>query len=210
MITDILTRITARLSQVKPTGVTCHINPAVFLGVETELLLGKKYTRKVPDDYPNDRAEALGYRRLLDPADAEYQNIRLRIGRTTLHIADRATKKNLEAIALINFSSIETKKIGQLGEHRSPIVSGSFLLENGVVSCLCGLSDVIHLVLSYYQQGKRGFGGLPYPETHPDVRYFLELTIKNARVLPDAVMMLKEFKALPDLVMLCVDAYKGR
>ena len=206
MINDILPRLTTRLTRVKSTGVSCHVHPIVFSSVEKELCQDETYIQKIPEGYPKDMPEQRGYRRLLQPADAVYQNIKLRIGLSKLHIADKETKKNLEAIALFYFSNVESLKIGTARAHALAAISGAYLLENGVVASLYGIGDLVALVSSWYPEGKEGFGGLPYPKTRFDVKDVLERTANSSGVLPQEAIDSNEFKVLPDLVMLCVES----
>ncbi len=175
MINDLLPRLTTKLDSVKSTGISCHVHSLAFISIERELLLGGKYFNKVPKGFPCDNAEQKGFRKLLQPSDGIYQNMKLRIGKSTLHIADKENKKNLEAIALLYFGSVKTEKIG--------VIIGHSL---------------------------EGYGGIPYPRTRFDVKEVFEITAHASGFIPEEVFRSREFKSIPDLVMLCVESYRGK
>lgn len=210
MINEILPRITTRLDRVESTGVSCHVHAIAFSSIESELCLGKGYVQKIPDDYPSGVVEKRGFRKLREPANALYQNIKLRIGISTLHIADRETKKNLEAISLFYFGNVESIKIGSVGAHKVAAISGVYLLENGAVASLYGIADLVALCSSWYPEKKEDYGGYPYPRSSDDVKQVLERAAQSSGIFPMEITRTNEFRVLPDLVMFCVEGYKGR
>ena len=83
----------------------------------------------------------------------------------------------------------------------------ALLLENGVVSgtYLPSEKSAPVVAFSWFPPGKEDYGGWPYPETPQDVASIVTTTSQAAGFPTNT----PGFRALPDLVMLCVETYKS-
>src|SRR3989344_6346901 len=101
MLDKVLTLLLVRMNSVKTIDTSCHIEPLPLKTTEKDLLLDKRYRKGLASDYVPDQGEReLGLRALKNPTDGTYNCMRLRLGKTVLHIKDYYKKTNIGAIVL--------------------------------------------------------------------------------------------------------------
>ncbi len=209
-IKDYLKKLKESLTDIEPLGQSSHFPPYIILPVEEELMLGGKYVRRVPDDYPSGFGEELGLRSLRNAVTCSYNNAKLRAGITTLHIKCLGSEKNLKSAVLLNMNNVifSTVKVdGEKGPKAGEAVDVAYVMlhENGVISALYGTADSIAVgVNSWYPVGMKGFGGLPYPTKREDAVSAMETVVR----MGTGRLYSSTSSIIPDLVMLAAETYR--
>ncbi len=206
MIEQTYELVKSRLNSVYPMKVCCHLPGHALLYAEQELLLDMPYERHTPDAYPFGEMEKVGCRSIREAANGQYLNMHLRVGTTTLHVREKESDANIDAIVLIYMGElIET--IQGPSEAQAHKLSSSIImlmLETGIISTTYLPSPAMAIVDSCYPEGKVGYAAYPYPKDKGAiVSRFEMITSQHPRTRTT-----KAYRAIPDLVMLAVDANK--
>jgi len=176
--------------------------------IEMELLLGNKYEKQIPKDYPDDVEKMLEVRRLHHPADCTYDGKKYRVGATRLHLKPLHAKKNVDSAVMIYMDDVKTFEFGAKA-HSAKDVAAVMLHDNGVVSSLYASADSPLMVgNSGYYPGMEGFGGLPYPKSEEAVYADITRALRKIGSSETSeIMRHKTFRTMPKTVMLAVNTY---
>jgi len=137
-----------------------YVPPMAFEYTEFELLSGLKYKKHIPENYPSDEFEEMGYRKINRPSDVIYRDRTLRIGTIDLHIKEENSDNNINSIVMIY--SGNQGKIDNLYGGRAQVIPRPKLvhmLENEIISTGIILPEDIGVIQSFYPDGKQGYGG---------------------------------------------------
>lgn len=199
---ELLELLEKQLEIVLPSPTSSHLPAAHIEPIEKILLMSGKYIAFVPPDYPSKEFERThNLRRLNYPKNGKYQNILLRIGITTMHLRERGTKRNNEAIVLAYLGEAQQEKPTSASTtgHFVEEASLATLLDNGAVSSLYHkVGTFIGAVESWYPESKIDFGGHPYPKSIEEVFKTISYPLR-AIGLPTNTTT---FKSLPTMIFL--------
>jgi len=209
MIDTYLPLINARLNNVRPLGLTSHFPGKIVESIEQMFLTDDLNEGRLHPSHPLDRVEReTKGRKMVYPMKASYLNMDLRIGRVMLHVKERNSTQNLEAIAMayvgerkdLKFKDSKTKMV------RSAACTVVMLLNNGVVSAYYAVGNfpIAHVTSWHPDPGRRPDYGWPYPESDVDVKNMLEQATSHSGIFTET----KAYKAYPHLVMLAVDTHR--
>lgn len=147
-----------------------HMPPIVPFDIELELLMGPKYVTQVPDGYPADKGEQMGFRSLHRAAEASYDDHALRVGTTELHIRDRNNDHSLSSILMLYTGGTDDVEIAGIAGKQTNRPSFVCMLENEVISTGILFSREIAIIQSWYPEGMEKYGGRPYAQTPDEFR----------------------------------------
>jgi hypothetical protein len=136
MIDDLLRVVSRKMSNVEHTGRSAHIPSSFVEIIETNFLGIHAYTRKIPALYPSGFGEEQGYRSLKCAANATYNAINVRVGLSELHIADKESEKNMQAIMLLCTEEAKESKKNDMSTLTCTQVGIVTLLEDGTINAL--------------------------------------------------------------------------
>lgn len=205
MIEQCLEYVMSRLSDVRPQQISCHMPPSSFESLEKAFIEGLHYIHQVPPQYPSDAGERQGFRRINSPTDGilEDKDIRLRVGKTTLHVKESPERKNMDSLILLYTGEIDDD-IEKVGGVSVTEVVLAMLLENGIIAA--HYIDIQTMKGFYECWSPPDTTGLSY-RPHPETR---EEAIESIRrLMPFTGNIVTSVSAkLPDLVMLAVDTFR--
>jgi len=208
MIEKCLAEVKFRLDNVEEMNGSSHTSPYVIFPSEEELIMGGDYEKSIPGDYPKTEIEGrFNLRRINTPAKALYKGLGLRVGKTTLHIKEAGTDKNIESVIMVYTGSADEFKPVEGAPTKAMTaseISSVLLLETGVISGAYFLFNGVAHVCSWSPPGKEGFAGHAYPADRGDVA----AAMFPALMASGTPMGSPSFLALPELVMLAVESYR--
>jgi len=209
MIEKYFNKIISKLENIEKLKTSSHFPNEILESIEDELHLSKGYLKKKPKNYPCDFGEKMGLRKIINSVNATYFNMKLRIGRNTLHVIDKKTKENINSIMLTYMGDAEEESIMQAKAYSSTEVSLVSMLDNGVIStCYVCRSEKFQgpafNILSWFPFGLEDYGGFLQTNDKTKVTDILENQIKNIlKTTTDT----QSFKAIPDVYLLCKQVY---
>lgn len=216
MIERILRNISAKLDDIEYTGKSCHVPEYAVYGIEVDLIACSDllFEKNIPRSYPTGDGEKVGLRSVKFAANAVYRGKKIRIGTTEFHIAEQNTQKNVNAVIMlylgeanegINYHNVKGYGATEMG--------GTTITENGAVSIKYLSADTTKhsFVKSYFPKESIDGNKNPYPKYSGQITDHIKLDLIHRGFPKSSILHLirnKTFKALPDLAMLFVDAYK--
>jgi hypothetical protein len=209
MIENYFDYILSKLNNIEEIKTSSHMPPGLITSVEEELLLSIGYVGGVPPNFPEGDVEKIfGLRRLRKPHNGNYLNMKLRIGISTLHIKDRVTRKNIDSIIICYMGESQKHDISGAKSYSVKEATIINFLDNGVISsCYLDPKDIMlqkFHILSWYPDEKSDYGVLPYPKNKIEVEEKMKYILNKSNTSSDS----KAFRSIPDLVMLCTQAYE--
>jgi len=181
-----------------------HISTKGVADIETELLLGKPYEARIPDNYPNDFPETAGLRTLHRPVESSYREHSLRVGTLELHIRDKKSEENEKSLLLIySGRSHNIEFPGARGGFISNTPTMVNMLENGVISTGILVSLEHAIIQSWYLEGMGGYGGIPYVQTPDEFKKGI-LTLLEAA----GIQWIPELNVLSDFYFLAKNTFE--
>ncbi|MBU1975002.1 MAG: hypothetical protein KKG59_01210, partial [Nanoarchaeota archaeon] len=136
------------------------------------------------------------------PINAVYNGMRLRIGKTTLHVKEPGAEGNVESVVMVLMQDMQAESIGGATAHTATDGVLAVLHDNGVVSG-CYIQGTGHAyVNSWFPEGRKGAGGWPYPASKEDVEAIFSESLGRGGIIWNRVA-----SRVPDLVMLGVKTH---
>lgn len=208
----------ATCSRFMPTGPFLVTERNLLRGMPDKYEFSDKPVKDVEDDLawmakPNLDLAKQGIRRLKNLRLGLYGALKVLLGTTKLYVAEKATKRNLEAITVLYMG--EARESGNpefAGEYRSRNMAVVHMVDNSCISafCLYGEGVPVAMTRDWYPEGTKGQEMTPYPASVADVSGTMQQGLRQLgmpRELIEIATDSKSYRALPDLVMLCVKAY---
>ena len=89
-----------KMTDIESIGTSSYVPRDIIEPIELELMLGDVYDLKTPAGFPSSEGERLGFRRLNYPVNGTYEDMKFRLGVTTLHVKPKNSEKNLNSVAI--------------------------------------------------------------------------------------------------------------